>query len=93
MIFNYDPNNPPTCNIVVEKQGDDEKVCGQVATQMVNLADPDNTSRILAVVLVCDKHDHDLEEGKSLIAVAENGERIGVQYKTKKEESNHDAKS
>lgn len=83
MILNYDPNNPPTCNIVVEKQGDVEKTCGQVATQMVNLADPDDRTRILAVVLVCDKHDKDLEAGKSLIAVAENGERIGVQYSNK----------
>lgn len=84
MILNYDPNNPPICNIVIEKEGEKEIVCGQVATQMVNLADPDNHSRILAVVLVCDKHDKDLESGKSLIAVAENGERLGVQYDLKK---------
>jgi hypothetical protein len=80
-VFHYDPSNPPKCNIVIEKQGEDEKVCGQAATQMVNMADPDDTSRILAVILVCDKHDHDLEEGKPLIAVADNGERIAIQYK------------
>ncbi len=78
-MFNYDPKHPPTCNIVVQKIGRNEKVCGKVATQMVNLVDPDDYVKILAVVLVCDKHDKDLDSGKSLIAVADNGERIGLQ--------------
>ena len=71
----------PTCNIVVQKEGEEEKVCGEPASQMVTLVNPDEQSQVLALVLVCDIHDKALDEGKSLIAVSENGkERIGVQY-------------
>ncbi len=73
----------PTCNIVISKEGETEQVCNEPATQMVTLVNPEQTSQVLAVVLVCDKHDHALEEGRSLIAVSENGaERIGIQYKS-----------
>ena len=76
----------PACNIVVEKEGEAEKICGQPATQMVTLVNPEDQSRVLAIVLVCDLHDHALESGKALIAVSENGEdRIGVQYKLQEE--------
>ena len=82
----------PTCNIVVQKEGEAETVCGQPATQMVSLVNPDDQTQVLAIVLLCDVHDHALEEGKSLIAVSENGaERIGVQYKTREGDVNHDA--
>ena len=68
--------------IGVEKEGEAEKICGQPATQMVTLVNPEDQSQVLAIVLVCDLHDHALESGKALIAVSENGEdRIGVQYK------------
>lgn len=76
---------PPTCGVIIEKNGDEERVCNEPATQMVTLVDPDDQTNILAVVLVCDKHDQDLNDGKSLIVAAENGERIGVSYKTKEE--------
>ena len=87
MILNYDPENPPTCNIVIEKQEgeEEEKVCGLPVTQIVNMVDPDDMTRILAVVLLCDVHDKALENGKSLIAVSEDGEHLGVQYKQKEE--------
>lgn len=84
-MFNYDPEHPPICNVVIEKEGEVEKVCGQVATQLVSLSDPDDLTRILAVVLLCDKHDKDFDEGKSLIAAGENGERIAIGYKNKGE--------
>jgi len=80
-----DPNNPPTCNIVIQKQGEEEKICNQPASQMVSLVDPDDQSHVIAVVLLCDKHDKDLESGASLIAVSDDGkERIAVQYKNPK---------
>jgi hypothetical protein len=92
------PLNPdaghPTCNIVVQKEGEEEKVCGRLATQMVTIVNPDEPSQVLAVVLVCDEHDHALEEGRGLIAVSENGqERMGVQYKIDREgeKEDHDA--
>jgi hypothetical protein len=81
MLMNYDPNNPPTCNIVIEKQGDEEKVCGNPVTQLLNLMDAETQTHVIAVVLLCDKHDHDLDDGKSLIAVADDGERIAIGYK------------
>lgn len=76
----------PTCNIVVQKDGEEEKVCNEPATQMITLVDLNEQSRVLAVVLVCDHHDQALERGKSLIAVSENGaDRIGLQYKIDRE--------
>jgi hypothetical protein len=88
MLPPMQPNDPnwPTCGIVIEKDGEHEVICPNPASQMVNLANPDNHSQIYAVVLVCDKHDEDLENGKALIAAADNGDRIGISYKQKEED-------
>lgn len=75
----------PTCGVVIQKEGENETMCPNRATQMVNMANPDDTSEIYAVLLICDEHDKALEEGKALIVAADNGERIGVSYKTKEE--------
>jgi hypothetical protein len=77
------PSNP-TCGVVVEKDPEtqEEKVCGEPATQMVSMVDPETKTKVTAVLLVCDRHDHDLESGKSLIFLADDGEHLGVQYKT-----------
>jgi hypothetical protein len=92
-MWNYDPSNHPTCNIVIEKSGEEEKVCGSPAAQMVTLVDPNDQSRVLAVVLLCEKHDQDFENYKSMIAVSENGtDRIAVQKDPKRKvESENDA--
>lgn len=82
MLLPDDTVGHPTCNIVVQKEREVERICGEPATQMITLVDPDEQSEILALVLVCDLHDHALEEGKALIAVSENGaDRIALQYK------------
>ena len=85
-LLPLDPANLPTCNIVIEKSGEEEIVCNSPATQMISLVDPDDQSKIMAVVLVCEKHDQALENGKALIVVSEDrSERIIVQYKSKEE--------
>ena len=82
----------PTCNIVVQKEEEEEKVCGEPASQMITLVDPDEQSQVLAVVLVCDLHDQSLEKGKALIAVSESGQdRIAIQYKIYEGDKNDDA--
>lgn len=78
------PNNSeqwPTCGVVVEKHDDVEIVCPSPANKMVNVTNPDNPDQVYAVVLVCDKHDQDMTNGKSLILVSEDGVyRFGVNY-------------
>lgn len=76
----------PTCGVIIEKKDEEEKVCTEPATQLITLVDPDDQTAIMAVVLVCSIHDKALEEGKALIVAADDGSRLGVQYKTKEEE-------
>jgi hypothetical protein len=78
------PDNP-TCGVVIEKNDEEEKVCGETATQLVTMVDPETHTKITAILLVCDRHDKELEAGKSLIFLAEDGEHLGVSYKTKEE--------
>jgi hypothetical protein len=78
------PSNP-TCGVVVEKDPEtqEEKVCGEPATQMVSMVDPETKTKVTAILLVCDRHDHELEEGKSLIFLSDDGtDHIAVQYKS-----------
>ena len=94
MILPQDPQ--PTCGVVIEKNGDNEKKCPNVAADQVTIVDPETRSRVSAILLVCEKHSKDLDDGKMLIFMAEDqngqptGERISVQYS--KEEINDDAK-
>jgi hypothetical protein len=91
-MLQLDPNNPPTCGAVISKQGDQEIVCGLPATQLINMADPEDTSRIMATVLVCDEHDQALDRGETLIFVSGDGQdRIAIEYKTKEETKTDDA--
>jgi hypothetical protein len=87
MIPNFNMPANPTCGVVVEKDAEtqDEKVCGAPAAQLVSMVDPETKTKVTAILLVCDRHDKELEAGKSLIFLAENGEHLGVQYKTKEE--------
>lgn len=74
------PSNP-TCGVVVHKRGDHETVCGLQATQMVSMVDPETKTTVSAILLVCDKHDKELEAGKELVFLSDDGEdRILVKY-------------
>lgn len=78
------PNNP-ICGVIVEKdlETQEEKVCGEPATQLVSMVDPETKSIVSAILLVCDKHDHELEEGKALIFLSDDGtDHIAVQYRS-----------
>jgi hypothetical protein len=78
------PSNP-TCGVIVEKDPDtqEEKVCGAPATQLVSMVDPETKTKVTAILLVCDRHDKELEEGKSLIFLSDDGtDHIAVQYKS-----------
>jgi hypothetical protein len=75
----------PTCGVVIEKNDEGETICGAPAAQLVSMVDPETKSKVSAMLLVCERHDAELEAGKSLIFVGENGEHIGVTYKTKEE--------
>lgn len=84
-------NNPseerPTCGVVIEKNDQGETICPEPATQQITMVDPDDKITVTAILLVCERHDHELEAGESLIFVADNGvDHIGVQYDIKKEE-------
>lgn len=87
MIPNLKLPANPTCGVVIEKDKEtqEEKVCGAPATQLVSMVDPETKTKVSAILLVCDRHDKELEEGKSLIFLSDDGEHLGVQYKTKEE--------
>lgn len=82
------PPNNPMCGVVIEKVGDQEKVCTNPAASTIFIANPDDTSQILAIVVLCKKHEQDLDSGKSLAFVGEGGYHIAVQYE---QEQSHDA--
>lgn len=81
----------PTCGVVIQKEGEQEKICPAFASDQVTLVDPDDQTRVTALLLVCPKHSKDLDEGKSLIFLADDGEHIGVQFSINKEERTDDA--
>ena len=75
----------PTCGVVVEKalETQEEKVCGEPATQLVSMVDPEIKSQIIAILLLCDRHDKELDEGKSLIFLSDDGsDHIAVAYRS-----------
>lgn len=77
------PPANPTCGVIVSKEGEVEKVCGEKATQVVSLVDPETQTQVTAMLLVCDRHDHDLEGGKELIFLSDDGkDHILVRYNT-----------
>lgn len=83
-MLRLDPNQPPTCGAVIS--GQEEKICGEAATDLINMADAADPSKIIAVVLVCAMHDAALSRGESLIFVShDKKDRISVTYKTKEE--------
>lgn len=80
----------PTCGVVIEKNGEGEKKCALPGSQVVYMVDPDEQTRVTAMLVVCDMHDAELESGKELIFVSDNGhDHILVSYK---EKQNDDAK-
>lgn len=91
--MNLNPSSPseghPTCGVVVRKQGGEEQevVCGEPAVSMMSIVNPDDGVKILAIVLTCDRHEIDMQNGKVLIFTAEDGEHIAVQTKVE-EKSN-----
>lgn len=77
------PENP-TCGVIVEKDPEtqEERVCGAPASQLVTMVDPETKTKVTAILLVCDRHDKELEEGNSLIFLSDDGsDHIAVQYK------------
>jgi len=77
----------PTCGVVIEKNDDGEKTCGEVGSHAVFMVDPETRSRVTAILVVCPRHDQELEDGKELIFVAENREdHILVSYKKENED-------
>jgi hypothetical protein len=81
----------PTCGVIVEKDLDtqEEKVCGAPATQLVSMVDPETRTIVTAVLLLCDRHDKEMEEGKPLIFPSDDGtSRMAVQYANEQEEEN-----
>lgn len=73
----------PTCGVVITKKDGtlEEVLCPEVAAQLISIVNPENQAEVTAVILVCEKHDHDLEAGKTLIFKSENqDERIAVQF-------------
>lgn len=83
-------NEKPKCGVVVEKQIDtmDDQPCSRDATTMISVVNPDDMTQVLAVILLCDEHNQDYDNGKMLILRAENGERIAVQSPQSQEEEN-----
>jgi hypothetical protein len=75
------PHEVPTCGVVVTKKiGDeDEVVCGEPAISLMSIVDPDEQSRVTAVVLTCERHEKDMQDGKVLIFKSEDGEHIAIQ--------------
>lgn len=74
------PSNP-TCGVIVSKSGEDEVVCGLPASQLVSMVDPETKSKVSAILLVCEKHDKELEAGKELIFLSDDGtDHILVHY-------------
>jgi len=71
----------PTCGVIVEKKGEDERVCGLPASQLVTMVDPETRTKVTALLLVCEKHDAELEKGKELIFLSDDKQdRILVRY-------------
>jgi len=76
----------PTCGVVIEKNEEGEKKCTLPGSQVVYMTDPDEPTRVTAMLIVCDKHDAELEAGKELIFVADNGhDHLLIQYKEKQD--------
>ena len=70
--------------MIVEKDPEtqEERVCGEHASQLVTMVDPETKTKVTAILLVCDRHDKELEEGKSLIFLSDDGtDHIAVKYK------------
>lgn len=89
----------PTCGVVISKQGDAEIICSEFAVDMTTIVDPDDHTKVTAILLTCAKHSQDLEDGKPLVFVSEDAEgnptdeRLAVQFTSnevtmKKEEGN-----
>jgi hypothetical protein len=84
----------PTCGVVVEKDPEtqEERVCGAEAAQLVTMVDPETKTKVTAILLVCHRHDEELEAGKTLIFLSDDGsDHIAVTYKEHKEELENDA--
>jgi hypothetical protein len=80
------PVGRPTCGVVIEKSKgqDQEKICSEFAADQVTLVDPDDQTRVTAILLVCQKHSKELNDGKSLIFLSDNGvDHIGVRFAKK----------
>jgi len=61
-------------------------ICTEFAADQVTLVDPDDQTRVSAILLVCPKHSKELDEGKSLIFLSDNQvDHIAVQFQIKEE--------
>jgi len=81
-------NNPgelPRCGVVVGKAGSTESFCKEVAQDLISIVDPNEQTRVTAIVLMCARHSQEFDEGKPLIFQAESGDRIAVQSNIQEE--------
>lgn len=85
----FDPASP-TCGVVVEKkEGEiEEKICPEHAATLYHIADPDNPEQVSAIVLLCSRHEKELEEGKALILRDDAGGHIAIQRSNKSDDAN-----
>ena len=71
----------PTCGVVIHQEQLKETICPEAAVDQVTLADPDDHTRVSAILLVCPKHSKALDEGHELMFLADNGvDHIAVQF-------------
>lgn len=79
---NLNPTSP-TCGVIVEKNEEGERTCGEPGTQAVFMVDPETRSNITAILVVCERHDQALEAGEKLIFLSDDGtDHIIVNYTT-----------
>lgn len=73
----------PTCGVVIEKKAgeDAEKLCGEPVVTVIYETDPDQPARVIAVILLCKRHDEVWEQGEALILRSDDGGHIAVNKK------------
>ena len=84
-LQDYQPPENPTCGVVVSKNDEGEVICGQPGSHAVFMVDPETKSQVTAILVVCDKHDQDMDAGKELIFISDDG-KDHILVQPKKEE-------
>lgn len=81
------------CNVVIRKQaGDDaEVICPETAEVMTTIVNPDNQTQVVAIVLLCKRHNDVLEAGQELVILGSDHKTHYLIQQAPQEDMSNDA--